>query len=176
MLATVNPASLNVSWQPPLDRDHNGLITGYVIRYTRVGSLSVITTIEIVTNKITYTISGLDAYDDYSVMVAALNINGSGPFSDPVVERSGDNGKWLANKLASYVVIVASYLIVCLEYEEYVDRYFAIKMYLIIICLWVISCQHILASYWLACCYCVGIIVNSAAQSTIFEFLYQLHP
>ena len=97
MLATVNPASLNVSWQPPLDIDHNGLITGYVIRYTRVGSLSVITTIEIVTNKITYTISGLVADVDYSVMVASLNINGTGPFSDPEVERSGDNGKWPAN-------------------------------------------------------------------------------
>ena len=97
MLATVNPASLNVSWQPPLDIDHNGVITGYVIRYTRVGSLSVITTIETVTNKITYTISGLVADVDYSVMVASLNINGTRPFSDPVVERSGDNGKWPAN-------------------------------------------------------------------------------
>ena len=106
MLATVNPASLNVSWQPPLDIDHNGPITGYVIWYTRVGST--VTTIENVTNKVTYTISGLDAYVNYSVMVAALNINGSGPFSDPVVERSGDNGKWLANKLARNVVIVAT--------------------------------------------------------------------
>ena len=97
MLETVNPASLNVSWQPPLDIDHNGVITGYVIRYTRVGSLSVITTIETVTSKITYTISGLVADVDYSVMVVSLNINGTGPFSDPVVERSGDNGKWPAN-------------------------------------------------------------------------------
>ena len=97
MLATVNPASLNVSWQPPPDIDHNGVITGYVIWYTRVGSLSDITTIETVTNKITYTISGLVADVDYSVMVASLNINGTGPFSDPVVERSGDNGKWPAN-------------------------------------------------------------------------------
>ena len=103
MLATVNPASLNVSWQPPLDIDHNGLITGYVIRYTRVGSVSVIRTIETVTNKITYTISGLVVHVNYSVMVAALNVNGTGPFSDPVVGRSGDNGKWLASYPASYV-------------------------------------------------------------------------
>ena len=78
MLATVDPASLNVSWQLPLDIDHNGPITGYVIRYTTVGST--VTTIENITNKVTYTISGLDAYVNYSVMVAALNINGSGPF------------------------------------------------------------------------------------------------
>ena len=106
VLTTVNPASLNVSWQPPLDINHNGPITGYVIQYTRVGSN--VKTIENVTSKVTYTISGLDAYVNYSVMVAALNTNGSGPFSDPVVGRSGDNGKWLANKLASYVVIVAT--------------------------------------------------------------------
>ena len=93
MLAAINPTSLNISWQLPLEIDHNGLITGYVIRYTRVGS-SIITTIETVTNKVAYTISGLVAYSNYSVMVAAFNVNGSGPFSDPpVVGRSGDSGK-----------------------------------------------------------------------------------
>ena len=93
MSATVNPTSLKVSWQLPLDIDHNGLITGYIIRYTRVGS-NITSTIETVTNKVTHTISGLVAYSNYSVMVAALNVNGSGPFSDPpVVGRSGDSGK-----------------------------------------------------------------------------------
>ena len=101
MLATVNPSSLNISWQPPLDKDHNGLITGYVIRYTRVGSMGAITTIETVTNNITYTVSGLVAHVDYSVMVAALNVNGSGPFSGPVIGRSGDSCKWLTSWLAT---------------------------------------------------------------------------
>ena len=77
-----------------------------MIQYTRVGSS--VTTIETVTIRVTYTISGLFAYVDYSVMVAALNVNWSGPFSDPVVERYGDNSEWLANKLARNVVIVAT--------------------------------------------------------------------
>ena len=91
VLSTLDPASLNVLWQPPLDIHHNGLIIGYVIQYTRVGSS--IKTIETVTNKVTHTLSGLVVYVDYSVMVVALNVNGSGPFSDPVIGRSGDSGK-----------------------------------------------------------------------------------
>ena len=59
--------------------------------------MSAIITIETVTNNITYAISGLVAHVDYSVMVAAVNVNGSGPFSDPAVERSGDSGKWLTS-------------------------------------------------------------------------------
>ena len=37
----------------------------------------------------TYIISGLVAYVNYSVTVAAVSVNGTGPFNDPVVGRSG---------------------------------------------------------------------------------------
>ena len=91
MVESHNPASLNVSWQPPLARNHNGPIT-YLIQYTRVGPSDMMSVN--VTSGTTHTISGLVAYVNYSVIVAAMTVNGTGPFSDPpVVGRSGEDGK-----------------------------------------------------------------------------------
>ena len=82
-----------VSWQPPPVIDHNGMITGHVIQYTRVGSSDIMSVN--VNNGTTHTISGLVAYVDYSVTVAAMNVNGTGPFSNPpVVNRSGEDGEF----------------------------------------------------------------------------------
>ena len=91
MVTSVNRASLRVSLQSPLERDHNGQINGYTINYTRVGSSDMMSMN--VNSGTTHTISGLVAYVNYSVIVAAVNVNGTGPFSDPVVGRSGEDGE-----------------------------------------------------------------------------------
>ena len=84
-------ASLNVFWQPPTVRNRNGPNT-YVIQYTRVGSSDTMSVN--VASGTTHTISGLVAYVNYSVIVAAMTVNGTGPFSDPpVVGRSGEDGE-----------------------------------------------------------------------------------
>ena len=80
-----------MSWQSPLEINQNGPITGYVIQYTRVGTSDTMS--ENVNSGTTHTISGLVAYVDYSVIVAAVNFNGTGPFSNPVVEMSGEDGE-----------------------------------------------------------------------------------
>ena len=66
-------------------------ITGYVIRYARVGSND--TMIVNVSNDTTLTMPGLFAYVKYSVIVAAMNAHGTGPFCKPVVETSGEDGE-----------------------------------------------------------------------------------
>ena len=91
MVKSRNPASLRVSLQPPLEINHNGPITGYVIQYTRVGSSDMMSMS--VTGGMRQTIPGLVAYVNYSVIVAAMTVNGTGSFSDPpVVGRSGEDG------------------------------------------------------------------------------------
>ena len=91
-VTSLNPASLRVSWDPLLEIHHNGLITGYIIQYTRVGSSDMMSVN--VTNGTTHTISRLVANVNYSVIVAAMTVNGTGPFSDPaVVGRSGEAGE-----------------------------------------------------------------------------------
>ena len=92
MVTSVNPASLMVSWQPPPMIDLNGPIISHVIQYTRVGSSDMMSVN--VNSGTTYTISGLVAYIDYSVTVAARTVNGTGPFSSAVVQRSGEDGEF----------------------------------------------------------------------------------
>ena len=91
MVATFDPASLMVSWLPPPPIDHNGPITGYVIQYTRVESSDMMSVT--VTDGTTYTISGLPVSTEYLVSVAAMNVKGTGPFSNPLVNRSGEDRK-----------------------------------------------------------------------------------
>ena len=89
MVTSVNPASLRVSWQLPSTINYNGLITGHVIRYTGGGTSEM----RNVTSGTTHTISGLIAFVDYSVTVAVVNVNGTGNFSNPVVQRSGEDSE-----------------------------------------------------------------------------------
>ena len=108
MVESHNPASLNVSWQQPILKDHNGPIAGHVIQYTRVGSNEIVT-VNFVSETM-YTISGLVAYVNYSVIVAAMTINGTGPFSyPPVVGMSGNNGQ-LTTYLTSLYVFCAQFM------------------------------------------------------------------
>ena len=81
-----------MSWDPPLEKYHNGPITGYVIQYNRIGSSDMMSVN--VTSGTTYTISRLVVLTQYSVIVAAMTVNGTGPFSNPpVVGRSGEYGE-----------------------------------------------------------------------------------
>ena len=92
MVTSVNPASLNVSWQPPPMIDHNGPIT-YMIQYTRT-DINNMMSVNVNSGTTQTIISGLVAFVDYSVTVAARTVNGTGLFSNPaVVEMSGEDGE-----------------------------------------------------------------------------------
>ena len=91
MVTSVDPASLVVEWQALLEENCNGPITGYVIQYARVGADD--NMIVNVPNDTTLTIPGLFACAEYSVTVAAVNANGTGPFSKPVTETSGEDSE-----------------------------------------------------------------------------------
>ena len=93
MVESHNPASLMVSWDPPVLRDRNGPITGYVIQYTVVGSSDTMS-MNVNGDIRVIIIPELVVYVNYSVIVAAMTVNGTGPFSDPpVVGRSGEDGE-----------------------------------------------------------------------------------
>ena len=88
MVTSVNPASLMVSWDPPPPIHHNGPIT-YMIQYTGGGTSDMMN----FNSGTMQRISALVAYVEYSVRVAARTVNGTGPFSNAVVHRSGEDGE-----------------------------------------------------------------------------------
>ena len=90
IITSTDPASLKVSWQPPME-SLNVPITGYVIQYIKDGSQDMIKDIKNI-NGTTHTLSGLVPYTKYSVKVAAINGDRTGPFSEPMVEISGEDG------------------------------------------------------------------------------------
>ena len=91
-ITSINPASLKVSWQPPL-QSHDIPITGYVIQYIKDGSQDTIKDIKN-NNGTTHTISGLVPYTKYLVKVAAINGDRTGPLSEPMIELSGEDGEF----------------------------------------------------------------------------------
>ena len=92
VITRTDPASLKVSWQPPMEKSYSVPVTGYVIQYIKAGMQDTIKDIKNI-NGTTHTISGLVACTKYSVKVAAVNDDGTGPFSEPVVETSGEDGE-----------------------------------------------------------------------------------
>ena len=83
-----DPAMLSVTYIPPEGRLRNGDITGYRIRYTRVdsGESEMITVGGGNTNGVrTSVIPGLEPFANYSVEIAAVNVNGTGPYNNVVV-------------------------------------------------------------------------------------------
>ena len=89
MVSSINPASLKVLWQAPLELNQNGPLTGYTFQYTRSG----IVMKETVANGFTYVISGLVPFANYSVKMAAMTINGTGPFSTDIIQVSGEGSR-----------------------------------------------------------------------------------
>ena len=99
VITSTNPASLKVSWQPPLETLCTVPITGYMIEYFKDGPEDGIKDVKNVNvaSTTTYIISGLIPCAKYSVQVAAMNGNRTGPFSEPVVEILEDSELNLLN-------------------------------------------------------------------------------
>ena len=101
-VTSIIPASLRVSWDLPLEINRNGPITGYVIQYTRVGTSDTMSVN--VVNRTTHIISGLFVLAEYSVTVAAVNVNGTGSLSNAIMGRSGEDGKFLNHSYMLHVL------------------------------------------------------------------------
>ena len=92
MVTTLDKASLNVTWDPPLAIDQNGPLTSYFITYETAGENLMSVTVDATQHM--YILSSLTPYVNYSVQVAATNVNGTGIFSSTVMNISGQSGKY----------------------------------------------------------------------------------
>ena len=91
IVASVDPASLMVTWQPPPLIDQNGPIVSYNISIMSIAHGD-IRNVTIVGTELT--ISDLIPFVNYSVQLAASNSNGTGVFSTIMSQVSGEDSKF----------------------------------------------------------------------------------
>lgn len=70
-----------IRWEPPLE-GQNGIITGYKIRYRRHDRASPPVNIATEGNQRSRVLTGLEKHVVYQVRICALNVNGTGPWTE----------------------------------------------------------------------------------------------
>ena len=87
-VSIVNATAISVQWREVECLYHNGILTGYSVRYWQVGNLGRQT--RTVNRRRTINIYELSAVTGYTVDVAARNSAGTGVYSDPVTFTTPD--------------------------------------------------------------------------------------
>ena len=82
MVVNVTNATVTLSWTPP--DTPNGIITQYQIQYKRSDSSSDYASLNITTDNVTYTMTGLTSDTEYVFRVIAFTVEGHGPPSNKV--------------------------------------------------------------------------------------------
>ncbi|XP_051155099.1 neogenin isoform X3 [Leptopilina boulardi] len=80
-LEAASSTSVIIRWEPPLD-GQNGIIIGYKIRYKRQDRRNTFHPITTESNERFHVLSDLDEHVLYQVQIRALNVNGTGPWSE----------------------------------------------------------------------------------------------
>ncbi|XP_069758485.1 neogenin-like isoform X1 [Narcine bancroftii] len=75
-----NSKSIIVHWKPPPPGTHNGVISGYNIRYKKAGRRG--ETDSTGGNQLSQVIDGLERNTEYNFRVSAITVNGTGPSSE----------------------------------------------------------------------------------------------
>ncbi|KAJ8681424.1 hypothetical protein QAD02_017211, partial [Eretmocerus hayati] len=78
---TVGPTSAMIRWELPPE-GHNGIITGYKIRYRPTGRRTHSSTLTTEGNQRSFLLNKLEPNVNYEVKVCAFNTNGTGPYSE----------------------------------------------------------------------------------------------
>ncbi|KFM76351.1 hypothetical protein X975_12770, partial [Stegodyphus mimosarum] len=89
-IEAASSSTVIVRWEPPPKESQNGVIMGYKIRYKLKGSRRG-DTVTTDGNRRLYALTGLEKGAQYSIKIAALTINGSGPATDWIVVDTYQN-------------------------------------------------------------------------------------
>ena len=82
---------LTMSWSRPPERDINGILTFYSVRYHIVATDNY--TFKTADGRShTFTLEQLSNYTEYEVLIAAATVNGTGPF-DRKTKQTRENGR-----------------------------------------------------------------------------------
>ncbi|XP_060653396.1 neogenin isoform X4 [Drosophila nasuta] len=79
-LEVTSSSSITVHWEPPAEEDRNGQITGYKIRYRKFKDAPQVKSTP--ANIRYFELNALERNAEYQVKIAAMTVNGSGPFTE----------------------------------------------------------------------------------------------
>ena len=90
--ATVSSTEITVNWEEVPMIDQNGIIINYEVQFEPLQFTGELETETIITTNLTASITGLEEYVQYNISVRAYTSVGPGPYSDPVTERTFEDG------------------------------------------------------------------------------------
>ncbi|XP_036223423.2 neogenin isoform X6 [Bactrocera oleae] len=79
-LEVTSSTSVTVHWEPPAEEERNGQITGYKIRYRKLKDTPQVKSTP--ANIRYFELKGLERHSEYQIKIAAMTVNGSGPFTE----------------------------------------------------------------------------------------------
>ena len=89
----ISSKSVTILWEPPVFLDRNGPIVYYIL-VIREQQFNLSDIVLNVTGRTNYTLSSLEEYNTYSYQVAAATRVGLGPYSDPILFTTLQDGKY----------------------------------------------------------------------------------
>ena len=84
-MADTSSTSTSLRWDPPSERDRNGEITGYIVKYKLTSSTGYINELVLQGSEKSYTITDLMQSNEYNISVGAMTVNGTGPNATIVI-------------------------------------------------------------------------------------------
>lgn len=91
--------TITLTWDPPLMRNRNGIITDYIINVTALdtGEIS-----QYITADRNLTLNFLTPFSSYAFIVAARTSAGAGPFSTGITIQTLEDGKRFGRKSQNF--------------------------------------------------------------------------
>ena len=89
---TTSSTEIMVTWEEVPAIDQNGIIINYEVEYEPLQFMVELSTRTINATDLAVAIVGLEEYVEYNISVRAYTSVGPGPYSDPVTERTDEDG------------------------------------------------------------------------------------
>ena len=90
----ISSTAIMVTWEEVPAIEQNGIIINYEVQFEPLQFTAKLTTGTIDTTDLSVTITGLEEYVDYNISVRAYTSVRPGPYSDPVTERTSEDGTY----------------------------------------------------------------------------------
>ena len=82
-----------MTWEEVPAIDENGIITNYQVQFEPLQFTETLMTSTVNTTDLSIVIDSLEEYVEYNISIRAYTSVGPGPYSDPVTERTLEDGE-----------------------------------------------------------------------------------